>query len=171
MKNFVLNTTFCGNKACWNNNCSLPCFFQRIDNVLDKTGIYCHRLFLFSWHIGDSSPKTSRHGSYFLSGIGKIHFKRRITYHKIKLTQLLSVIALMIGANKSITLNGIIKRRYKSVKQQIKFQHFVASLGNILREDGTTVFTYLMTECHQKCTCSCRWVITFHAMQIGIIPH
>ena len=117
MKNFVLNTTFSRNKTCRDNNRSLSCLFQRIDNVLDKTGIYCHGLFLFSRYIRNSSPKASRHSSYLLSSIGKIHFERRITYHKIKLAQLLSVIALMIGAYKSITLNGIIERRYKSVKQ------------------------------------------------------
>ena len=171
MKNFVLNTTFSRDKTCRNDNCTLACLFQWINNVLNETGIYSHWLFLFGGYIWDSSPKTGWHGGYLFASVREVHLERRVTHHKIKLTQLLSVIALVVWAYKRVALNSIIKRRHKSVKQQIKFQHFVASLGNILRKDGTAFFAYLMTKCHQKRTCSCRGVITFHAMQISIIPH
>lgn len=89
----------------------------------------------FFWrvHLG-LQPKTGWHGGYLLASVREVHLERRVTHHKIKLTQLLSVIALVVWAYKRVALNSIIKRRHKSVKQQIKFQHFVASLGNILRK-------------------------------------
>ena len=37
MKNFVLNTTFCGNKACWNNNCS--CLLYTSANIYQLASI------------------------------------------------------------------------------------------------------------------------------------
>ena len=100
--------------------------------MLDEAGVDGHSVLFLGRHVGHSRPEACGLCSDFLAGIREIIFEWRVAHHEIKLSQALSVVALVVRGGEGVALYGVVERRDQTVEQEIEFEHLVGSLRDVL---------------------------------------
>ena len=72
---------------------------------------------------------------------------------------------------KRVALHHIRQRSRKVVENKIQTQHLGWFLWNVLRVDGASVLTYLMSQRHEQRACTCRRIITSDATEVRLVAH
>lgn len=171
-EDFVLDAGFRGDEPGGDYDGALAACLDAVHHGLDKAGVDGHALLFLVRDFRHACPEA---GIPFLldviAGVAEVHLEGRIAHHVIELLEALAVVALVVGFQEGVALHGVVEARYKSVQQQVQFEHLVTALRDVLRKDGAAVCANLVAERHEQGTGACAGVVAFYVVQIGAIAH